>query len=339
MHFRNLPKFEPFSCYFLNLSFLVREIPFVHDIISKKPKKEGIPLQRLVSYNQNGQRQWGVLTTDGKSILPAIDLEETYFIPLGETMLEFIESGEEGMLNLAKALEMNADDQSISPIPLHEVRLEVPFYPKRNILCVGKNYQEHVKEFEQNVNAENPADPIFFTKATTSVIGPDDEIDSHQDVTSQVDYEGELGVIIGKRGTNIAEEDAMKYVYGYTIINDVTARDLQKKHAQWFRGKSLDTFCPMGPSVMVGEWPVPFTIYTKVNGHLRQEGMTTDLIFSIPKLIATLSSGMTLEPGDVIATGTPNGVGMGMNPPTFLKKGDVVEITIDPIGTLKNTVK
>ena len=296
-------------------------------------------MQRLVSYNYNGQRQWGVLASDGVSIYSAEDLEETYFIPLGETMEEFIESGEEGLLNLARALEMNAKDKSIEPLSLKDVRLEVPFYPRRNILCVGKNYQAHVKEFDQNANAKNPAVPIFFTKATTSVIGPDEEIDSHPAATKEVDYEGELGVIIGKRCTNVAAEDAMKYVYGYTIINDVTARDLQRKHVQWFKGKSLDTFCPMGPTVRVGDWPVPFTIYTKVNGHLRQEGSTNDLIFSIPRLIEVLSDGMTLLPGDVIATGTPQGVGMGQNPPQFLKKGDVVEITIDPIGTLKNTVK
>ena len=233
-------------------------------------------MQRLVSYNYNGQRQWGVLASDGVSIYSAEDLEETYFIPLGETMEEFIESGEEGLLNLARALEMNAKDKSIEPLSLKDVRLEVPFYPRRNILCVGKNYQAHVKEFDQNANAKNPAVPIFFTKATTSVIGPDEEIDSHPAATKEVDYEGELGVIIGKRCTNVAAEDAMKYVYGYTIINDVTARDLQRKHVQWFKGKSLDTFCPMGPTVMVGDWPVPFTIYTKVNGHLRQEGSTND---------------------------------------------------------------
>lgn len=296
-------------------------------------------MQRLVSYNYQGDRQWGVLSTDGESIYSARDLEETYFIPLAETMGEFIESGEDGLLNLAKALEMNEKDKVITPISLKDVRLEVPFHPRRNVLCVGKNYQAHVKEFDQNVNAKNPDDPIFFTKATTSIIGPNEEIDSHPSVTKEVDYEGELGVIIGKTCTNVAEEDAMKYVYGYTIINDVTARDLQKKHLQWFRGKSLDTFCPMGPTVMIGDWPVPFTIYTKVNDHLRQEGSTTDLIFSIPKLISILSDGMTLQPGDVIATGTPQGVGMGLNPPQFLKKGDVIEITIDPIGTLRNTVK
>lgn len=296
-------------------------------------------MQRLISYRHEGLSQWGVLAADGQSIYSAYDLEETYYIPLAETLEEFIETGEEGLLNLAKLLESNGKDKSVEPIPLSEVQLDVPFQPRRNILCVGKNYQEHVREFDQNKNAANPAAPIFFTKATTSVIGPDEEIDSHPDVTSQVDYEGELGVIIGKRGTDITPEDAMKYVYGYTIINDVTARDLQKTHAQWFRGKSLDTFCPMGPTILVGGWPAPFTIYTRVNGHLRQEGNTSDLIFSIPKLISTLSAGMTLLPGDVIATGTPKGVGMGLNPPEFLKKGDVVEITIDPIGTLRNTVK
>ena len=144
-------------------------------------------MQRLVSYNHNGQRQWGVLTSDGASIYSAEDLEETYFIPLGETMEEFIETGEEGLLNLAKALEMNEKDQSIEPIKLSDVKLEVPFYPRRNILCVGKNYQAHVKEFDQNVNAKNPENPIFFTKATTSVIGPDEEIDRHPSATSQVD--------------------------------------------------------------------------------------------------------------------------------------------------------
>lgn len=296
-------------------------------------------MQRLISYTYEGLSQWGVLTSDGKAIYPAYDLEETYFMPLSETLGEFIETGEEGLLNLAKMLEQNQKDKAVEPVALAEVRIDVPFQPRRNILCVGENYQQHVKEFEQNAAAKNPKSPIFFTKATTSVIGPDEEIDRHPDVTSQVDYEGELGVIIGKTGTDIAPEDAMKYVYGYTIINDVTARDLQKQHIQWFRGKSLDTFCPMGPTVMVGGWPAPFTVYTRVNGHLRQEGSTSDLIFPIPKLISILSSGMTLLAGDVIATGTPKGVGMGMNPPQFLRKGDTVEITIDPIGTLRNTVK
>ena len=296
-------------------------------------------MQRLLSYSYQGSREWGVLTADSQGIYPAGALEETYFIPLPETLGEFIERGDEGLLDLARALEQNKKDGAISPVPLSAVTVEAPFMPQRNIFCVGKNYPAHVKELEEDSAAANPSVPVFFTKSTTSVIGTESAIDRHPDSASQVDYEGELAIIIGKQGMDIAEEDAMKYVYGYTIINDVTARDLQKSHQQWFRGKSLDTFCPMGPTILVGGWPVPFTIYTRVNGHLRQEGVTSDLIFSIPKLIASLSGGMTLLPGDVIATGTPQGVGMGMNPPQFLSAGDVVEITIDPIGTLRNRVK
>ncbi len=296
-------------------------------------------MQRLISYTYKGLPQWGVLTKDGTSVYPAYDLEEAYSIFLGGTLAEFIESGEEGLLNLAKVLSANEKETEVSALPLSETEINVPFLPRRNIFCVGKNYKEHVTEFEQNAKAETPAAPIFFTKATTSVIGPSEEIDSHPSVTDSVDYEGELGVIIGKQGSDISPEDATEYIYGYTIINDVTARDLQKKHAQWFLGKSLDTFCPMGPAILIGGNDTSFTIYTKVNGALRQEGSTEDLIFPIAKLISVLSQGMTLLPGDVIATGTPKGVGMGQNPPQFLKKGDVVEITIDPIGTLKNTVK
>lgn len=296
-------------------------------------------MQRLVSYEYQGLTQWGVLTSDASGIYPSGTLEETYFIPLADTLGEFIEMGQEGLLNLAKMIEDNQRDKAVEPLLLSdEVRLTLPFHPRRNILCVGKNYRAHVREFEQNSQAEIPAEPIFFTKAVTSVIGPGDSVNTWPDTTSQVDYEGELAVIIGKQGRDIAPEEASSYIYGYTIINDVTARDLQKKHSQWFKGKSLDTFCPMGPSVMVGGWPSPMTILTKVNGHLRQEGNTEDLIFPIAKLISVLSAGMTLLPGDVIATGTPEGVGMGMNPPQFLKKGDVVEITIDPIGTLRNPV-
>ena len=296
-------------------------------------------MQRLVSYNYHGLRQWGVLSSDGNSILSSSDMEEVYFIPLADTLDEFIELGEEGLINLAKIIELEKNNHAISPITISEVELTVPYYPKRNIFCVGKNYRSHIEEFENDSTVKNPDTPVFFTKATTSVIGPNDFIDSHPEITSQVDYEGELAIIIGKQGVNIEEKDAIKYIYGYTIINDVTARDLQKSHEQWFKGKSLDTFCPIGPTVLIGGWPVLFTIYTKINQVLRQEGSTSDLIFSIPKIIASLSKGMTLFPGDIIATGTPQGVGMGLNPPVFLKKDDVIEITIDPIGTLKNIVK
>ena len=294
---------------------------------------------RLVSYTHRGLPQWGALSGDGRAVLSAYDLEEVYSVFLGSTLAEFIETGEEGLLSLVQALSQNEKEAEVSSVPLSEIEINIPFWPRRNIFCVGKNYKEHVREFEKNEAAKDPVDPIFFTKATTSVIGPEEAIDSHPDVTREVDYEGELAVIIGKQGTDIAPEDAADYIYGYTILNDVTARDLQRKHAQWFLGKSLDTFCPIGPFVLVGARAEPFTLYTRVNGNLRQEGNTEDLIFSIQKLISVLSRGMTLLPGDVIATGTPKGVGMGQNPPTFLQKGDVVEITIDAIGTLRNTVK
>ena len=294
---------------------------------------------RLVSYTHRGLPQWGALSGDGRAVLSAYDLEEVYSVFLGSTLAEFIETGEEGLLSLVQALSQNEKEAEVSSVPLSEIEISIPFLPRRNIFCVGKNYKEHVREFEKDEAAKDPVDPIFFTKATTSVIGPEEAIDSHPDVTGEVDYEGELAVIIGKQGTDIAPEDAADYIYGYTILNDVTARDLQRKHAQWFLGKSLDTFCPIGPFVLVGARAEPFTLYTRVNGNLRQEGNTEDLIFSVPKLISVLSRGMTLLPGDIIATGTPKGVGMGQNPSAFLQKGDVVEITIDAIGTLRNTVK
>ncbi len=294
---------------------------------------------RLVSYTHRGLPQWGVLSEEGAAVISAYDLEEVYSVFLGGTLAEFIETGEEGLLHLAQALSQNEKEAEVSSVPLADIEIGVPFWPRRNIFCVGKNYKEHVREFEKDEKAKDPDDPIFFTKATTAVIGPEEAIDSHPDVTREVDYEGELAVIIGKQGTDIAPEDTADYIYGYTILNDVTARDLQKKHAQWFLGKSLDTFCPIGPFVLVGSRTEPFTLYTRVNGNLRQEGNTEDLIFSVPRLISVLSKGMTLLPGDVIATGTPKGVGMGQNPPAFLQKGDVVEITIDAIGTLRNTVK
>jgi 2-keto-4-pentenoate hydratase/2-oxohepta-3-ene-1,7-dioic acid hydratase in catechol pathway len=183
--------------------------------------------------------------------------------------------------------------------------------------------------------------PVIFTKATTSVIGPHDPIPAHLDPTSSVDYEGELTVVIGKGGRGIRAQDAFEHVFGYTIINDVTARTLQHRHKQWFLGKSLDGFCPMGPAVVTRD-EVPdvraLQLLTRVNGELRQDAPVADLIFDIPTLIATISLGTTLLPGDLIATGTAAGVGIGFDPPRYLKAGDEVAVTIEPIGTLTNPV-
>ncbi len=231
---------------------------------------------------------------------------------------------------------------------LADVKLLAPFpRPAKNILCVGKNYHEHAREFhDSGFDASAGASPIpdlpiIFTKAATTVIGPGEPIPGSADKTQSVDYEGELTVVIGKRARNVAKTDAYKYVFGYTILNDVTSRTLQHAHKQWFLGKNLDGFGPMGPTVVtVDEIPdaTKLKLETRVNGEVRQSASVADLIFDIPTLIETISATMTLEPGDLIATGTPVGVGIGFKPPKYLKAGDTVSVTIEPIGTLTNAV-
>ncbi|MEI5906494.1 fumarylacetoacetate hydrolase family protein [Bacillus spongiae] len=222
-----------------------------------------------------------------------------------------------------------------------EVRVLAPIpTPRKNIMCVGKNYRDHA--IEMGSAADIPADLIVFTKSPSSVVGHLHPVNSHSTITSQLDYEGELAVIIGRKGSNISHNQALDYVFGYTIMNDITARDLQKKHKQFFIGKSLDTFCPMGPVVVTKDemnHPEELFIKTEVNGHLRQLSNTKHLIFPIQEIISTLSQGMTLEPGDIIATGTPAGVGKGMNPPSYLKNGDKVTVTIEGIGELTNIIE
>jgi 2-keto-4-pentenoate hydratase/2-oxohepta-3-ene-1,7-dioic acid hydratase in catechol pathway len=236
---------------------------------------------------------------------------------------------------------------SLPAVPLESVRLRAPLRPVRDIFAVGKNYRDHVREFGRSgydtpsKSEDLPDKPILFTKATTSVTGPDDDIDPHHGVTSELDYEGELGVIIGRGGRGISRSDAFGHVWGYTIINDVTARDLQRDHKQWLLGKSLDTHCPMGPYAVSADEAgdvQTLEVETWVNGERRQHAPVKDLIFDIPELIETLSAGITLLPGDIIATGTPAGVGIGFDPPKFLTSGDLVEVSINGLGTLRNRV-
>ena len=220
--------------------------------------------------------------------------------------------------------------------------------PVRNIFAVGKNYTEHAAEFDKSGfkatssgAAAVPAFPQIFTKATTSLAGPTDDIRFDPAHTASVDYEGEIGVVIGAECRNVAPADALGKVFGFVALNDVTARDLQKNHAQWFLGKSLDTFCPLGPWISTAdESPVEsLEVRTWVNGELRQTGVLTDLIFDVPTLIATLSQAMTLLPGDIIATGTPVGVGIGHTPPKFLQDGDLVRVAVSGLGELNNRVR
>lgn len=234
-------------------------------------------------------------------------------------------------------------------VPLSEIQLLAPIpNPRRNIICVGKNYRDHAKEFSRSgfeagavAGAEIDEFPAVFTKLPTSVTGPGATVDLHATITQAVDYEIELGVIIGKRGRNIPRERAFEHIFGYTIINDVTARDRQRNHKQWFLGKTLDTFCPMGPWITTADEVDAGNLELRcwVNGELRQSANTRDLIFDIPTLIATISAGTTLLPGDVIATGTPAGVGIGFDPPNFLKPGDTVRMSISGLGELINTFR
>jgi len=237
----------------------------------------------------------------------------------------------------AESIVNNKDVTILAPIPV----------PRRDIICVGLNYHDHAKEFQSSGYDTNtskkaaPDHPIIFTKATTSVIGSGESIPSKNDPTNSIDYEGELGLVIGKRSRNIKKADAYGIIFGYTIINDVTARDLQNLHKQWFLGKSPDGFCPMGPAIVTAD-EIPdatkLKLVTKVNGEVRQDAVVSDLIFDIPTLIETITSTMTLIPGDIIATGTPVGVGIGFNPPKFMKSGDKVSVAISGLGELNNNV-
>lgn len=218
--------------------------------------------------------------------------------------------------------------------------------PPKNVFCVGKNYHEHAKEFagsgfDGGAKDVVPPFPVVFSKPHTAIIATGEPILSHLDPTGGLDYEGELGVVIGKGGRGITKADALSHVFGYTIINDVTARHLQKRHSQWILGKGLDSFCPMGPAILTADEvpdPMALTLTTWVNGEKRQHAPISDLIFDIPTLIEAISAAITLEPGDVIATGTPAGVGIGFSPPRFLASGDVVRIEVPGIGVLENRV-
>lgn len=276
-------------------------------------------------------------------ILPLNDVEEkrTGKRSYVEDLVTCIE--QEGFLKKVKDLLHWVEEQNDKAdfyIPMDKVKLLAPIpRPRKNIFCVGKNYEEHA--IEMGSKEDIPEHVMVFTKAPTTVVGHMDGILEHREVTTQLDYEGELAIVIGKRGKGITKEEALDYIFGYTILNDITARDLQKKHKQFFIGKSLDTSAPTGPWIVTSDNipnPNELNITTKVNGEIRQQSNTKHFIFPVEEVISVLSKGMTLEPGDIIATGTPAGVGKGFNPPRFLKAGDTIEISVEGIGTLLNKV-
>lgn len=287
----------------------------------------------------------GLMNESLDSVLPLRRTEEKWLgdsiIP--HTMLDCIAMGEKfakKVSDLLEWLQVNPENEELY-ISMKDLTLLAPIpRPLKNVFCVGKNYAEHA--IEMGSKDDIPENVMIFTKAPTTVIGPNEEVLHHQNVTDQLDYEGELAVVIGKKGKEIKREEALDYVFGYTIINDVTARDLQSRHKQFFLGKSLDTTCPMGPWIVHSsaiENPHGLNIETRINNEIRQQSNTENLIFPIDEIISVLSQGMTLEPGDIIATGTPAGVGKGFKPPRFLNPGDKMEISIDGIGTLVNQIQ
>ena len=290
---------------------------------------------RIATYRHAGRLQVGQVSDDGGQVT-AWALDDTAARGGALALIERAAAGQ-GWPALAGTAVALADVTLLAPLPR----------PRRNLFCVGRNYHAHARELRDTVfKANNPdtqAWPIVFTKVPECVVGPDADVRLPVSVSTQIDYEAELAVVIGSGGRDIPREQAMAHVFGYTIVNDVTARDVQMRHGQWDLGKSFDTFCPMGPWIVTADaldgrdtrvrcWVTP----AGGTAELRQDGMTTDLIFDIPTLIETCSRGITLYPGDVIATGTPAGVGMGLSPPRWLGHGDLVRIEIDGIGQLQN---
>jgi 2-keto-4-pentenoate hydratase/2-oxohepta-3-ene-1,7-dioic acid hydratase in catechol pathway len=288
---------------------------------------------KLVTFSADGREALGRVDDDGTTVR---DLRGV----VGDlSLLEAITAWDRVGPQLAAAGDLPVVEGARLLAPIPELR--------RDIFAVGKNYREHVAEFGRSGydspdrSEDLPDKPIVFSKATTSVTGPFDDVESHPGVTAELDYESELAVIIGTGGRGISREQALEHVWGYTIVNDVTARDVQRDHKQWLLGKSLDTHAPMGPWAVtadeVGDLDA-LEVSSTVNGEPRQKAPVADLIFDVPELIRVISAGITLLPGDVIATGTPAGVGIGFDPPRFLQRGDVVECAITGLGAIRNTI-
>ena len=250
----------------------------------------------------------------------------------------------EAFIALDRAARIDALTELETPVALASITLLAPLAPRKNVFCIGRNYLAHAQESSRargETDLTLPDVPTIFTKAPTAIAAPGATLRLSPGVSSQYDWEAELAAIIGERCKDVAEGDALSMVFGYTGLNDVTARDLQRAHVQWFKGKSLDDTCPLGPWIVdaaeIGD-PQNLDIALRHNGVIRQQSNTRAMIFSIARIIAELSKGMTLEPGDIIATGTPDGVGFAMEPPIFLADGDEMEVEIERIGILRNTI-
>ena len=294
---------------------------------------------KLLTYEVDGKERVGVLSRDEAWVCPISAAGMDY-----RTMKELIRECGPSELEMLNYISGKNPSEIKGAVPLADVRVLAPVpEPDQDVICLGINYLSHAKEaakFEKEA-FEKPEQAIYFAKRVNRAVDPEGGISAHRDLTSQLDYEAELAVIIKKDAFRISREQVRDYVFGYTVLNDVSAREVQTGHKQWYFGKSLDGFTPMGPWILTAdsvEFPPKLAIQSRVNGELRQDSNTELLIHGIEEVICELSSGMTLKSGTIIATGTPSGVGMGFDPPRFLAPGDVVECTIEGIGTLKNTV-
>lgn len=294
---------------------------------------------KLLSYMNitDDAPQVGILHKTKNGIIPLSMIDIDY--PNMMSVIEQLTYAEFERLNLAQ------EAPDIPTIPLASVKLCAPISkPPQDIICLGINYQEHKNEvdrYEPDTFSTKQPYAIYFSKRVNETTACGETIPSYSNIVDSLDYEAELAVIIGKDAKNISEEDAEKYIFGYTILNDISARNIQKRHTQWYFGKSFDGFAPLGPYITTAdEMPLPLNVSIKsyVNGELRQDSNTGLMHFTIPQIISELSQGMTLKAGTIISTGTPAGVGMGFNPPKFLHPGDEVRCEIEGIGTLTNTI-
>ncbi len=301
---------------------------------------------KLVTFERDGSAHLGGLLDANRLLDLKRAAQDASASPLMfESMLALIDAGDAGLdavRRMAASAKAGQCDDAIGPVSAVKLLAPIP-RSRKNVFCVGRNYVEHVNEgYRASGTAiKLPEYPQFFTKPPTAVIAHGDAIPRHAGLTDKLDYEIELALIIGRGGCDIAEDKAFDHIFGYTILNDVTARDLQRRHDQWFKGKGLNGTCPMGPSVVL-QADIPdaqsLDVELRVNGEVRQTSNTRHMIFSIPRIISELSRGLTLEPGDIIATGTPSGVGYAMDPPKLLSSGDVVSCRIESIGILENRV-
>jgi 2-keto-4-pentenoate hydratase/2-oxohepta-3-ene-1,7-dioic acid hydratase in catechol pathway len=294
---------------------------------------------RIATFSHAGREGVGIVENDA-----ILDLAAAAKGSAPPSVRDLIAGGERALGQAREALAAAKGDKSAWR-PLKDVRLLAPIpRPQKNVFCVGRNYKLHIEEGARarGIEPSYPKVPEFFSKPPTAVRGHEDEVSASRSVTKQFDYEVELAIVIGRTCRDVKRGEARSVVFGYTVLNDFTARDLQRAHGQWFKGKSLDSTCPIGPWIVTADEfgaPGGHRITLRVNGETRQDSNTRDMLFDVDAIIESLSAGLTLEAGDIICTGTPSGVGMGLEPQVWLEDGDVVEAEIEGIGVLRNTVR